>query len=436
MAAARRMSRSVGQWTAVAVVALGRSMLWAATTADNDPPPASASARRVDLLQALDVVAAAVLYGWTAAVLLAANDGPAGPLYPPVVVHLVAFACTAPVLARRRRPLVAWQVSLVAVVIASTAFSPLLVGETIVVPGGDVATVLCAYTVASRSAPRLGVGVLGWSLAALIVIQSGGRDSVAQDASTFGWLTASTVLALVAGSNVRARRRAQADLTVWEHRSERAQAERAVLEERSRIARELHDVVAHSMSVIAIKAEAAPLRAPDDPVVLRDELAEIRALALQSMTELRRVLGVLRDAGDADLAPAPGLEELRALLDTVTAAGGDVDMTVTGRARAVPSGVAVSVYRIVQESLSNALRHAPGAPVAVELTYRDVPPSLHVRVRNGPPMHAAQGRDHDGPRHGLIGMRERAAMLHGDLVATPTADGGYLVELSLPLEER
>ena len=409
-------------------------MLAAATTADIDPPTPSATVRRVELLQILDVVVAAVLYGWTAAVLMAGNDG-STTSYPPVVVHLVALACTAPVAARRRRPLAAWQISLVAVVVASTAFSPLLVGETIVVPGGDVATVLCAYMVASRSVPRVGVGVLGWSLAALIAIQSGGRDAVPQDATTFGWLVGLTVLALVSGSNVRARRRAQAELTVSEHRSERAQAARAVLEERSRIARELHDVVAHSMSVIAIKAEAAPLRAPDDAGALRDELAEIRTLALQSQNELRRVLGVLRDDGDADLAPAPGLDELHALLDTVTSTGGEIDMTVTGRPRAVPSGVAVSVHRIVQESLSNALRHAPGAPVTVELTYRDVPPSLHVCVRNGPPARAPT-RAHDGPRHGLVGMRERVAMLHGELMATPTADGGYLVELSVPLEER
>ena len=410
-------------------------MLAAATIADIDPPTPSVTARRVDLLQVLDVVVAAVLYGWTAVVLMAGNDGPPAPLYPPVVVHLVAFTCTAPVMVRRRRPLVAWQVCLLAVLVASTTFSQLLVGETIVVPGGDVAMVLCAYMVAARTAPRVGVGVLGWTLAALIAIQAGGRDPVPQDATTFGWLIALTVLALMAGSNVRARRRAQADLSVSEHRSDRAQAARAVLEERSRIARELHDVVAHSMSVIAIKAEAAPLRAPDDAGALRDELAEIRTLALQSQTELRRVLGVLRDDGDADLAPVPGLDGLRALLDTVGSAGGEIGMTVTGRPRTVPSGVAVSVYRIVQESLSNALRHAPGAPVTVELTYRDVPPSLHVCVRNGPPVRAPTPA-HDGPRHGLVGMRERVAMLHGELMATPTADGGYLVELSLPLEER
>jgi signal transduction histidine kinase len=119
----------------------------------------------------------------------------------------------------------------------------------------------------------------------------------------------------------------------------------------------------------------------------------------------------------------------------VRAAGMDVEMTVTGLARPVPPGVGVSVYRIVQESLSNALRHAPGATVRVSLAYLDTP-AMRVRVENGPPPVSPPPDEETGARHGLVGMRERATMLHGTLTAEPTADGGFVVEATLPLEER
>jgi signal transduction histidine kinase len=203
-----------------------------------------------------------------------------------------------------------------------------------------------------------------------------------------------------------------------------------VLEERSRIARELHDVVAHHMSVIAIQAEAAPYRVPDPPKELTSSFADIRANALQALAELRRVLGVLRAERDDDqAAPQPTLGGLGELVAGARGAGLAVETAVGGTPRPLPTGVEVSAYRIVQEALSNAMRHAPGSRVRVELAY--TPAALRLCVVNGPPRAAASTLP--GPGHGLLGMRERAAMLGGELTAAPTAGGGYAVTAVLPL---
>lgn len=414
---------------------LGPALLAAVTTVDADPVPERRGTTRLDVLQALDVAVAVVLYVVMAAALMTANDRLPGVAFPPTTIHLLVLACTAPVVLRRRRPVIAWQVALIAVVVASTTYSRLLTGQPVIAPAAAVAYVLCLYTLASRTALRVAVGALLWSLAGLLLVANVGRAPQPQDASTFGWAVAAVVLALVFGYNVRARRRAQRDLSAQARRSEQEQAARAVLEERTRIARELHDVVAHNMSVIAIQAEAAPLRTDGDVDALHAELAGIRTLALQTLTETRRILDVLRQTADeADRTPAPGLEQVDALVATVVATGMDVRSTVAGRPRAVPQGVGLSAYRIVQESLSNALRHAPGAAVTIQVTYRDVPPSLLLRIENDAPS-TPPADDHAGPGHGLVGMRERVGMLEGELVATPTAAGGYLVEVSLPLEQ-
>jgi signal transduction histidine kinase len=360
-------------------------------------------------------------------------------------MHLLAAAGALPVALRRRRPLLAWQIILVAVVATSgwvmPAMSNILFGHSLTVlpafvPPQAVAYVLCLYTLASRTTRTLAAGGWVWSLAGLVVIAGAGMSSGLQNAAQWGWSLLIVTLVPLFGNNVRTRRRVQADLELQQRRNEQEQAARATLEERSRIARELHDVVAHNMSVIAIQAEAAPLKAPGDVRALETELASIRATALETLTEMRRVLGVLRNRDDqVDTAPAPDVDQLDTLVGKVRAAGLDVRMTETGRARSVPPGVGVSVYRIVQESLSNALRHAPGAAVRVALIYRDAPPAVCVRVENDPPPISPPPDDEVGARHGLVGMRERATMLHGTLTAGPTPDGGFVVEATLPLEE-
>ncbi|HZD74049.1 MAG TPA: histidine kinase [Actinomycetota bacterium] len=193
-------------------------------------------------------------------------------------------------------------------------------------------------------------------------------------------------------------------LSEQEQISQAERARRVMLEERTRIARELHDVVAHHMSVIAIQVEAAPYRVADPPGELTSSFADIRGSALQALAELRRVLGV-RGAGLV------------------------VETAVEGTPRPLPAGVEVSAYRIVQEALSNAMRHASGSDVRVEIAY--APAALRLCVVNGPPKAAASTLP--GPGQGLLGMRERAVMLGGDLTAGPTPAGGYAVTAVLPL---
>ncbi|HSX99451.1 MAG TPA: sensor histidine kinase, partial [Streptomyces sp.] len=221
---------------------------------------------------------------------------------------------------------------------------------------------------------------------------------------------------------------------------------RTVLEERSRIARELHDVVAHHMSVISIQAQVAPHLVENPSEELKENLHGIRQNALEALIELRRVLGVLRsehppDAGPDDPharagvtegtaphAPQPTLDRLDALIDNTRAAGLAVATEINGKVSPLPPGVELSAYRIVQEALSNVLRHAPGSTVRVELTY--FPRGLQVRVINSRP--ARKAPPSHGAGHGLLGMRERAAMLGGTLMATETSHGGFAVVAFLP----
>jgi len=190
------------------------------------------------------------------------------------------------------------------------------------------------------------------------------------------------------------------------------------------------------MSVIAIQAEAAPYKTPDPPKELVESFAEIRASALSGLKELRRVLGVLRSE-TPDTTPQPGLGDLDGLLESARSAGVTVTAGITGTPRPLPDGVDLSAYRIVQEALSNAMRHAPGAAVEVKLYYGDA--ALVVEVRNDcpPGNRSAELRDDmpsEGGGHGIIGMRERATMLGGHLQAGPTEKGEFLVTAALPLD--
>jgi signal transduction histidine kinase len=243
-------------------------------------------------------------------------------------------------------------------------------------------------------------------------------------------MTTLSAIVLVAAGALAGRREAQRRLAEQQRISDSERARRALLEERTRIARELHDVVAHHMSVIAIQAEAAPYRVPEPPEELVRSFATIRATASEGLGDLRRLVGVLRADGAADGAgPQPTLARLGELVATVERAGTAVTTAVTGTPRPLPPGVELSAYRIVQEALSNAVRHAPGSQVRVELGYR--PAGLDLRVVNGPARSAPIPSP--GTGHGVLGMAERAAMLGGQLSAEPRPDGGFAVTAVLPL---
>jgi signal transduction histidine kinase len=204
----------------------------------------------------------------------------------------------------------------------------------------------------------------------------------------------------------------------------------AVAEERARIARELHDVIAHSVSVMVVQAAAARRILDTQPEAARTSLEAIETTGREALAEMRRLLGVMRreDAADDAKAPQPGLGRLEALVDDVRAAGLPVDLRIEGTAVALPPGVDVSAYRVVQEALTNALRHAGGAHVSVVVRYR----AEDVEVEVSDDGHGAPGKPVDGGR-GLVGMRERVALFHGDLEAGPRPGGGFAVRARLPI---
>jgi len=246
------------------------------------------------------------------------------------------------------------------------------------------------------------------------------------------WGAAVLLLAIALGGDlVSRRRRAQRELAEQAELTELEKARRAVLEERARIAREMHDVVAHHMSMIAVQAETAPYRVTGLPGPAGDEFASIATAARAALTDMRRLLGVLRsETDDTPLAPQPGLADLAELVAGAARAGMVVTLSGPGEALpAVPEAVGLAAYRIVQEALANAARHAPGGPVRVLV--RALPETLVVEVRNGPGAGGPAG-SLPGTGHGLTGMRERAELLGGSLTAGPD-DGGYLVAARLPL---
>jgi signal transduction histidine kinase len=204
----------------------------------------------------------------------------------------------------------------------------------------------------------------------------------------------------------------------------------AVAAERAAIARELHDVVAHHMSVMVVQAGAARAVGESDPAAASAALRQIETSGRTGLAEMRRLLGILKAEGDGDgRAPQPGLADLGELLDSMRATGLAVEAVVAGSTRPLPPGVDLSAYRIVQEALTNALRHAGGASARVLVRYE--PAALELEIADdglGPP---------DGPStqgQGLIGMRERAQLFGGAFEAGPRPGGGFLVRARLPFE--
>ena len=235
------------------------------------------------------------------------------------------------------------------------------------------------------------------------------------------------IAALVAG-----RARVAAELTREKEHSALEEARRALVEERTRIARELHDVVAHSMSVIQVQASTARYRIPDLGDAATAEFDDIAATARSSLTEMRRMLGVLRtEDQSAELAPQQGISDIPALVDSIRRAGVEVGLVLEGGdlAETATPAVQIAAFRIVQEALSNAVRHAPGARIAVRLRAEDRNIRIHVRNQNPP-----RSAEKHGGGYGLRGMRERSEILGGSLTAGPSPDGGWVVEAVLPLD--
>ncbi|QHY97145.1 Sensor histidine kinase DesK [Streptomyces sp. S4.7] len=333
----------------------------------------------------------------------------------------------APVLLVLVRPVAAWWLALA--VTAVTGMSGSYYSDWPWTPSAFASYLTVMTIVAIRTTPRtagwMWVLTLGYSL--FVGTLFGGGLGYGSASAPMLFVSALILLTVAA---IHIRRDARNEVAVQRSVNAVERGRRTLLEERTTIARELHDVVAHHMSVVAIQAEAAPYRVENPPPELEKAFATIRENAVAALTELRRVLGVVRaEDYDAPDAPQPTLADLEGLLSNVREAGLTVEQTVTGAVRELPQGVELSAYRIIQEALSNALRHAPGATAKVEVSY--VLGGLGLRIVNTPPQGLV--KPSPGAGHGITGMRERVSMLNGEMTARLLPDGGYEVAAYIPV---
>jgi signal transduction histidine kinase len=327
----------------------------------------------------------------------------------------LALVASLSLLARRGQPL-----AVLAITTAATAATLAVWGYDNPFPVG-----VALFTVADQCGRRLSLGAGAATVAVLALPFTNGtywgRDLLFRPiVLSIAWL---------AGDNRRVRRRYVATLEERAERLEReraTEAARAVAEEQARIARELHDVLAHNVSVMVVQAAAANDVFDSRPDQARAALESIEATGRAALAELRRLLGVVRGDG-AGYAPQPSLERLDALVDQVRSAGLRVAVTIEGEPRPLPTGVDLSAYRVVQEALTNTLKHARATKAEITLRFRAG--GLDVDVRDDG-VGAGNG---DGGGNGLIGMRERVAVFGGSLTAGPQPGGGFGVSARFPL---
>ncbi|MFI5637274.1 sensor histidine kinase [Streptomyces goshikiensis] len=341
---------------------------------------------------------------------------------------LTGLVAAVPVLMTLVRPIAAWWAAVAMTLLLGVLDGPSLTWPW--TPGGFVSYIAVLILVTLRTGPRVAGWM--WSLTTVFGVSFslliGSRYE-----SSFGPMFVVSAIAVAIASSIQIRRHAKAEVSAQQEVTAVERDRRTLLEERTTIARELHDVVAHHMSVVAIQAEAAPYRVKNPPPELEAAFVTIRENAVSALTELRRVLGVVRSADyEAPDAPQPTLASLDGLLANVRETGLEVEKTVTGSVRELPQGVELSAYRIIQEALSNTLRHAPGAAAGVEVSY--VLGGLGIRIVNGPP--TGDVRPSPGAGHGITGMRERVAMLEGEMTAGESASGGYEVAVFIPVRSR
>ena len=342
----------------------------------------------------------------------------------------VQTALIVPLIARRLYP------SAVFLAISAIAFGQYLLGFPLM---GDVALLIALYTVAahqSRIRALLAAAVIGGGA----VLASVKWELAGTLPRSLLFLSGTVVAALFAGLTAASGSRY---LSWMDERARRLEIERdqqaviAAAAERTRIARELHDIIAHHLSVVVLHAAGARAAGGADPATLE----EIEDSGRQALAETRRLFGVLRDPGEeAGRAPQPGIGELPALAGGLRAAGLEVSLSIDGDHGALPQAVNVSAYRIVQEALTNVLRHA--GPARAEVTVGCADRAVTIEVTDDGqgrpvPLAAAGGYPAEGygGGHGLAGMRERVALFGGDLHAGPRPDGGFAVRARLPVGE-
>jgi signal transduction histidine kinase len=361
--------------------------------------------------------------------LFVSENGPVGSDLPRGTLALaygLALLHTLPLAARRRFP---------GPVLATSVASGLAVAALGVPPVvlGPAAILVAVYSVAAYGDRWVSLaGLAAAELGAAAVQLTPGRFQALTVVSNGLAIGAAWLLGHFVG--VRRNHIARLERTAELERARAELARRAVVEERLRLARELHDVVAHAISVIAVQSGVGAHVAGTQPEEAAKALAAIEATSRAALTELRRLLGVLRQEGEpqGSLAPVPGLADLDALLAEVGKAGLAVRLRVEGTPSPLPAGVDLSAYRIVQEALTNVVKHAGPARAQVVVGYRDQEVTVEVSD-DGRGVTASTDDGEARIGHGLIGMRERVAAFGGDLEAGPRPGGGFRVAARLPL---
>jgi len=303
--------------------------------------------------------------------------------------------------------------------------------------GGAYGVVVAFYTVAAHE-PRRRAMVAAAITAGCVLLSFAAYaafDSISGWTATLGLTYASFGLAWLIGDNLRVRRAYTRQLeeraAELEHEREEKAAQ-AVTEERARIARELHDVVAHYVSVMVVQAAAARRVADKDPAAARGALEAVEMAGRTALAEMRRMLEVLR-ADDQGMGPQPGLGEVERLIQQVRDAGLPVDLSIEGTVCCLPAGMDLAAYRIVQEALTNTVKHGGRATARVAIRYGSETLEIEV-VDDGRGAAAPLLAEADGGGHGLIGMKERVGLFGGTLEAGPVLTGGYRVFARMPIE--
>jgi signal transduction histidine kinase len=336
---------------------------------------------------------------------------------------VLSFAGLSMLALRRRAPLPG-----IVVMASALAAQVLLVEPVAFFFGGYVPLALMTYAVGAH-APKTSAAVAGLAaaLCGLAVVTSAVPALHALGDRLFDGVILVTVWTV--GYIVGARGRRADELGRRADQLER-EREHVIGNERARLARELHDIVAHSVSVIAVQAQAGEALM-DEPERAAAAFRSIQTTSHQALVELRRLLGLLRDVqGPADRAPQPGLSQVEELVEQMRAAGLTIDLSVHGSPRRVDPGVDLSAYRVIQEALTNALRHAGPARARVEIRY--LPYAVEVEVVDDGRGAAAAAAAAQG--HGLVGMRERVTLYGGEVSAGSSPGGGFAVRARLPLE--
>jgi len=370
---------------------------------------------KLDRVVAACLAAVGVLIVWTGNVM---------PGMPKGLAALLTVAICAPVAVRRRWPLAS---GIVVILLVNLIFA---IGANNYSPPVAIAWMCALYGIAVWTDTR------GFLIGLAVFAASNFAGSVGDTSSlnSAGFFTIVPGAAMIICRRAIRERELRAE-TLAQHaalleRERELRAHEAVAEERARIARELHDLVAHNVSVMVVQAGAERHALPEDQASTREALSSIEQSGRQALAEARRLLGMLRPNGvHEELAPQPSIDQIDFLVDQIERAGLPVKFDVEGEPVALPAGVDLCAYRVVQEGLTNALKHA--GPAHAEVLLRYTPAGLDVHVRDDGP--GAAEPNSDGAGHGLIGMRERVALYGGQIHTGPRDGGGFEISAHIPL---